>query len=94
MKYIANIISDLIKNQLILVGKISTLVELKELSEKGLLSLHSLSDNQLKRFYFELLDKEYSEDELAFTAKTFKDFFLFRQLAKELQSRKQNKKED
>lgn len=94
VKYITNIISDLIKNQLILVGKISTLVELKELSEKGLLSLHSLSDNQLKQFYFELLDKEYTEDELAFTAKTFKDFILFRQIAKELQSRKQNKKED
>lgn len=94
VKYIANIISNLIKNQLILVGKISTLVELKELSEKGLLSLHSLSDNQLKQFYFELLDKEYTEDELAFTAKTFKDFILFRQIAKELQSRKQNKKED
>lgn len=94
VKYIANIISNLIKNQLILVGKISTLVELKELSEKGLISLHSLSDNQLKQFYFELLDKEYTEDELAFTAKTFKDFILFRQIAKELQSRKQNKKED
>ena len=94
VKYIANIISDLIKNQLILVGKISTLVELKELSEKGLLSLHSLSYNQLKQFYFELLDKEYTEDELAFTAKTFKDFILFRQIAKELQLRKQNKKED
>ena len=94
VKYITNIISDLIKNQLILVGKISTLDKLKGLSEKGSLSLHSLSDSQLKRFYFELLDKEYNEDELAFAAKTFRDFFLFRQIAKELQSRKQNKKED
>lgn len=90
VKFIANIITDLIKKQVILVGKGLNLSELKELTENRSLSIHSLSDNQLKQFYFELLEKECIDA----SPYVFKELFLFKQIAKELQSRKQNKKEE
>lgn len=90
VEYITNIISELIKKQLILVGKGLNLSELKELTGNGSLSLHSLSDNQLNKFYYEILEKECIDA----SPYAFKELFLFKQIAKELQSRKQNKKEE
>ena len=89
VKFIVDIIIDLIKKQVVLVGKDLTLYELKELSNDGLISIHSLSDSQLKQFYFELLEKECFDG----SPSSFKELFLFKQIAKEFQSRKQNKKE-
>ena len=90
VKFIANIITDLIKKQVVLVGKGFTLYELKERSADGLISIHSLTDSQLKQFYFELLENECFD----FSPSSFKELFLFKQIAKEIESRKQNKKED
>lgn len=90
VKYITNIIYELIKKQLILVGKNLSLSDLKELTENHSLSLYSLSDNQLNKFYYKILEKECIDG----SPYAFKELFLFKQIAKELQSRKQNKKED